>query len=81
MKREHYSGTLAGRLRFRLKDGFDWLLEELCDAEGEGQAGIVFPAFDGIHGLPRHAEVQGEVCLRPVILGTQNAETVLHLSG
>jgi len=72
---------LIGRFRFGLKDGFNGLLEQSRNVEGKRQAGIVLPVLNGVHGLSRHAEVRGKVRLGPVTLGTQNAKTVLHLSG
>src|ERR1700733_6973428 len=74
------SGILAGRFRCSQKNGFDWLLEQSRNVEGEWQAWIVLPALNGIHGLPRHSEVRGEVRLRPITLGAQNAKSVFHLS-
>jgi hypothetical protein len=71
---------LAGRLRFGLKDGVNRLFEKPRNIEGKRQAGIVLPILNGIDGLPRHPEVRGEISLRPVTLGAQNAKTVLHLS-
>ncbi len=44
--------TLAGRFRFGMKDGFNWLLEQSRNVEGKRQAGIVLPVLNGIHGLP-----------------------------
>ena len=70
---------LAARFRFELKDGFNWLLEQSRNVEVKREDGIVLPVLNGVHGLPRHPEARGEVCLRPVTLGTENAKTVLHL--
>lgn len=71
--------VLGGLLRFGLKNDFNWLLEQSRNVEREGQAGIILPVLNGVHGLPRHPELRGEFRLRPVTLGTQNAKTVFHL--
>lgn len=39
----------------------------------------MFAGFDGIHGLPRNIELDGEFGLAPFTLGPQDAEAVLHL--
>lgn len=61
-----------------LKDRFDGLIEELRDAKGERQAGIVFASFDGVNGLARHSESLGQFPLGPFTLGAENAEPVFH---
>ncbi len=61
-----------------LEDRFDGLIEELRDAKGERQAGIVFASFDGVHGLARNCEPVGQFRLGPFTLGAENAKPVLH---
>ena len=43
-----------------------------------GRLGIVLLGLDRVDGLPRHAELIGEVTLRPFACGPQRAESVLH---
>jgi len=50
--RKGIRGLFAGRLRFGLKDGVNWLLENSRNVEGKRQAGIVLPVLNGVHGLP-----------------------------
>ena len=64
--------------RLDLEDLFDELSEELRDRERERQARVGLAALDRVDRLARDAEPSGELRLRPVLLGAQDAKTVLH---
>src|SRR3546814_14542120 len=57
---------------------FDPQLEQVGDAEGEGERRVVFPRLDRVDRLARHFEPLGEIALAPVALGAQDLEAVLH---
>src|SRR3546814_4417222 len=57
---------------------FDPQLEQVGDAEGEGERRVVFPRLDRVDRLARHFEPLGEIALAPVALGARDLEAVLH---
>ena len=61
-----------------IKDRFDGLIEELRDAKGERQAGIVFASFDGVHSLAGNCEPVSQFRLGPFTLGAKNTKPVFH---
>ncbi len=65
-------------LGFVGKDGFDGAVEEACEFEGEGEAGIELAGFNGVDGLAGDLEFLCEVGLGPVAFGAEDAETVFH---
>jgi hypothetical protein len=60
------------------EDGFDGGGEEAGKLERQRKRGVVLAGLDGVDGLARDFEALREVGLRPVALGTQNAEAVIH---
>src|SRR5512135_138744 len=62
----------------RPEDLLDTAPEHACDAERKGEARVVLLPLDGVHRLPRDLEPLGEVRLRPLALGAEHAEPVLH---
>ncbi len=68
-------------LRGVREDGFDGLVEETGDAEGEGEARVVALGFDGVDGLAGDAELFGEDGLGPVAFGAEDFEAVFHGGG
>src|SRR4051794_23458790 len=52
--------------------------EEPGGPEGEWQAGIELARLDGVDGLPGHIERVRQLGLRPIALGAQHLESVLH---
>jgi len=69
---------VVGRAGVGLKDRLDGLIEELGEAKGERQAGIVLTSFNGVHGLARNSQPVGQFRLRPFTLGAKNAKPILH---
>ena len=69
---------VVGLLGFVGKDGFNGAVEEACEFEGEWEAGVELAGLDGVDGLTGDFETLGEVCLRPVAFGAEDAEAVLH---
>src|SRR3546814_17341346 len=57
---------------------FDPQLEQVGDAEGEGERRVVFPRLDRVDRLARHFEPLGAIALAPVAIGAQELEAVLH---
>ena len=64
--------------RRRDENLLDRQVEQLGDAEGERQRGIVFAGLDRVDALARHFEPLGQVLLAPVALGAEHAEAVFH---
>ena len=52
--------------------------EQPGDGERQRQARVVALVLDRVHGLARHREPLGQLGLRPVALGAQHAQPVLH---
>jgi hypothetical protein len=69
---------VVGFVGSRFENRLDGLAEELANAEGERQTGIVFAGFDGVHSLARNFEPVGQFPLGPFTLGAENAKTILH---
>jgi hypothetical protein len=69
---------VVGRAGVGLKDRLDGLIEELRQAKGERQAGIVFASLNGVHGLARNSEPVGQFRLGPFTLGAKYAKPILH---
>src|SRR5438046_8330982 len=62
----------------RLEDLFDLAFESSGQREGQGQARVVLAGFDGVHCLTRDAQPLRQVSLRPVQLGAQDSQPILH---
>src|SRR5580698_1773564 len=58
---------------------FDGPAEELGDSEREWQAGVVFPGFDRVNGLPGDVEPIRQFHLCPAARFTQLRHAILHL--
>ena len=67
-----------GRPGVGREDVLDAPVEDTRDREGERKARVVALVLDRVDGLARDGEVLGELGLRPVALGAQDAEAVLH---
>ena len=52
--------------------------ENIGDAKCKGKRGIITALFNGIDALARDAKPVGKVLLRPIALGAQDFEAVLH---
>ena len=61
-----------------MEDVFNAKPEEAGSPEGEWQAGIELARFNSINGLPGYIESVGQLGLRPVALGAQHLEPILH---
>src|SRR5450759_3102060 len=71
--------SAADRLpRRRLEYLLDPTLEGAREREGQGQARVVLAGLDRVHRLARYAQPLSEVRLRPIELGAQDSEPVLH---
>lgn len=68
----------GGRGTFIGKDGFNGGFKKPGEAEGQWEAGIVFPGFNGIDALPGDLKPLRKIGLTPVALGAQDTEPVLH---
>jgi len=60
------------------EDVFDRSVEQRGNFEGKREAGIVSACLDGVHRLARYVKFIGQVALRQVALGSQNAKAVFH---
>ena len=56
----------------------DPFAEEFAEFEREDEAGRVPSGFQRNDCLPRHADTVRKICLRPIILGTQNFQAIFH---
>lgn len=65
-------------LWFGLENRFDGPIEQLSDAKGERQTGVVFAGFDGVYRLTRDFQPHGYFRLRPLTLGPNYANPVFH---
>ena len=74
MRRAYH--RLWSRRRLGLEDLLDGPLEKLGDREGERKAGIVPAGLDGVDRLPLHAELLGQLTLRPSANAAQLPELV-----
>jgi hypothetical protein len=63
---------------FVLKNLFDAQSEESSGPERERQTRIELACFNGVDGLPGHIESVCQLSLRPVALGAQHLEPILH---
>ena len=61
-----------------MKNLFDAHPEESCGAKGKRQARIELARLNGINGLSGDVEGVGQLGLRPIALGAQNLEPILH---
>ena len=57
---------------------FDGLIERGGDLEGKRKRRVVLACFDRVDALPGHVEFLREPGLRPVPLGAENPQTILH---
>lgn len=53
-------------------------MEGLGDAKGQIQRGIVLSGFQGIDRLSRNPDLFAQFILRPVLLGPEHFEFILH---
>lgn len=64
-----------------LEDGFDGLVEQVSDAEGEGQTGVVASGLEGVDRLPGDVELVGEGSLAPLVELAERLQLVFHRLG
>ena len=69
---------LLNRAILVMKNLFDAQSEESGGPESERQARIELARLDCVDGLPGHIKGVGQLGLRPVTLGAQHLEPVLH---
>lgn len=60
------------------EDILDLQTEQVGDAEGERERGVIFAGLDRVDALARNAELGGEIALVPVAFRPQDFEPVLH---
>src|SRR5438046_10412047 len=63
---------------FVMKNPFNGHSEEPGGPKGERQARVELARLDGVDSLPGHIKGVGQLGLRPVALGAQHLEPVLH---
>jgi hypothetical protein len=73
------SGLAGPNLPFiGLEQFFDRLAGKFRDLESQGKTWIVFSGFDRVNRLTRDPQFFSKVRLRPIVLGSNHAKTVLH---
>ncbi len=61
-----------------LEDVFDRLIERRGDLEGKRKRRVVLAGLDRVDALSGHVELLGEPALRPVPLGAEDPQAILH---
>jgi hypothetical protein len=63
----------------RLKEIFDLRTYQSRDFEGQRKARIILASFDRVDRLTRDIEMLRQIALRPVALGANHPQSILHL--